>query len=216
MKRCFPVLMFIALILLILPGQALAAGAEWKMVMNSDRTLNETVQVQTPIILNSPGWTTGGSSNAPVFNRQVASWSAYNQLVDRLPIEILVKDYILWQSITIQTAPQYKPNGLYESLQNQPLKVVVQAPAIGKVQQGQKQNERTAVWEFAPGSLQNQGILMHTYLIDGFMSSIALFVLSFIVIGFIFIRKVGKTHRLIEEEYSLENLDEQKEKPEEK
>lgn len=210
MKRCFPVMMVIALILLCFAGPAMAAGPQWKITLNNDRSISESVTGLSSLPASADSWTTSPGSKD--LNRKVSFWDTYGKQTDRLPIDIIVEDYILWQNVTIQTTALPANSPVFSAVANQPLQLTIQFPAAVKLANGARmENERTAVWQLdSGGSLQNRGILLEATLLDGFITSIALFILAFIGIAIFYLRKVSKTHKLIEDEYSLENLDEEK------
>ncbi|MEQ8176254.1 MAG: hypothetical protein ABRQ26_14440 [Syntrophomonadaceae bacterium] len=210
MKRCFPVMMVIALILLCFAGPAMAAGAQWKITLNNDRSISESVTGLSSLPAPADSWTTSPGSKD--LNRKIGFWDTYGKQADRLPIDIIVEDYILWQNVKIQTTALPANAPAFSTVANQPLQLTIQFPAAIKKANGAKmENERTAVWQLDSGSsLQNRGVLLEATLLDGFITSIALFILAFIGIAIFYFRKVSKTHKLIEKEYSLENLDEEK------
>lgn len=212
MKRCFPVMMVMALILLSFAGQAMAAGAQWKITLNNDRSISETVTGLSSLPATTDSWSTSPGSKD--LNRKIGFWDIYGKQADRLPLDIIVDDYILWQNITIQTAALPSSAPAFTAVANQPLQLTIQLPSTIKLTNGAKmENERTAVWQLESGSsLQNKGVLLKATLLDGFITSIALFILAFIGIAIFYFRKVSTTHKLIEEEYSLEKLDEEKDK----
>jgi hypothetical protein len=212
MKRCFPVMMVIALILLCFAGPAMGAGIQWKITLNNDRSISESVTGLSSLPASADSWTTSPGSQD--LNRTIGFWDTYGKQTDRLPIDIMVEDYILWQNVTIQTTALPANAPVFTAVAGQPLQLTVQFPAAIKLANGARmENERTAVWQWDTGSsLPNKGVLLEATLLDGFITSIALFILAFIGIAIFYFRKVSKTHKLIEEEYSLEKLDEEKDK----
>lgn len=68
------------------------------------------------------------------------------------------------------------------------------------------------LWGFLqPASVQaselyKEGIFTRSVFTNGFILGITLFLLAFLVIGILFMNKIRKTHKLIEEEYSLQNI----------
>lgn len=210
MKKCFPVMMVIALILLCFAGPAMADGAQWKITLNNDRSISESVTGLSSLPAPADSWTASPGSHD--LNRKIGFWDTYGRQNDRLPIDVIVDDYILWQNVTIQTTALPADAPAFSAVANHPLQLTIQFPAaIKKANGARMENERTAVWQFDSGnSLQNRGVLLEATLLDGFITSIALFILAFIGIAIFYFRKVSNTHKLIEKEYSLENLDGEK------
>lgn len=200
----------IALILLCFAGPAMGAGTQWKITLNNDRSISESVTGLSSLPASADSWTTSPGSKD--LSRKIGFWDTYGKQTDRLPIDIIVEDYILWQNVTIQTTALPANAPVFSAVAGQPLQLTVQFPAAIKLANGAKmENERTAVWQWDSGSsLSNQGVLLEATLLDGFITSIVLFILAFIGIAIFYFRKVSKTHKLIEEEYSLEKLDEEK------
>ncbi len=211
MKRCFPVMTLIALILLGLSGQVFAADTEWKLKLNADRTISESVSTEQGQHINySTSWKMSEEAGRIMFTRAIPTWQVYSSEVDRLPVQITVKDYFLWQDIEIISAAQQNAQqGVFSSLADKPVRLIIQLPgAIGTSSADSIEDGRTAIWQISRGAdIQNKGLLLQATLVDGYIVSILLFVLGFAVIAGLFLRKIRKTHKLIEEEYSLENID---------
>lgn len=203
-------MMVIAFILLSFAGPAVASGAQWKITLNNDRSISETVTGLSLLPATTDSWSTSPGSKD--LQRKIGFWDEYGKQADRLPIDIIVKDYILWQNVTVKTTALPGTTPVYAAVANQPLQLIIQFPSTIKIANGATmENERTAVWQLDTGSsLQNKGVLLEATLLDGFITSIALFVLAFIGIAIFYFRKISSTHKLIEEEYSLDNLDDKK------
>ena len=211
MKRCFLVMMLIALILLGLSGQVLAADTEWKLKLNADGTISESVSVdQSQLVTYNNTWKTSKDGGRVILTRTVPAWQDYMNQSDRLPLHITVKDYFLWQDVEIFAAAQQGASqGIFLSTQDKPVRLIIQLPGSIAASSAEKiEDGRTAIWQISKGAdIQNKGLLVQATLVDGYIVSILLFVLGFAVIAGLFIRKISKTHKLIEEEYSLENID---------
>ncbi|HWP98255.1 MAG TPA: hypothetical protein VN426_15525 [Syntrophomonadaceae bacterium] len=217
--------MLVALIILSLPSLA-QADAEWKIKLNGDRSVKEIVTLDKAGLQSEyPTWKASQAGDKLVLTRSVSNAQTFNQETDRLPLELKVKDYGLWQNIEVHSLSTPVSAGVAAAFMNQVqgMRLIIQTSGpIGENSADSLADGSTATWQLkSPSSIYNEGILMKATVVDGFMMGIALFLLAFIIIAILFIRKINKTHKLIEEEYSLENLqpnapDDQEENEEDK
>lgn len=201
---------FILLCFLILVAvpQA-AASTDWKITWNDNNDLLETVvTTNDSTAINPEGWQYTKRTDGAAYQRNIKDWQAYSRLNDRLPINIKVKNYLVFKSITFTALKSDAPvNTLAGQVGNKALNLSISVPGLIRAGSADETEEMTAVWHLKNLSeLNSRGKMLVVDTIDGFILGLLIIVLGVLIIGLVFVGQIRKTHRTIESEYSLENL----------
>lgn len=211
------------LVFICIPQIALASTADWQIRWQDNNTLNEKITVQESQLDTSPqGWSYSQSGDQVTLERNIKSWEEYNNLQDKLPIKVLVKDYILFQIINFNTLQaQAAPDTAYGQVAKiNGVNLRITVPGLIKDSSADKVKEFTALWHL--NKIDELGFndqILKVATFNGFWLGLAIIVLGLLIITIVFWRKIRKTHKLIEEEYSLTNITlplEEEEKEEDK
>lgn len=199
------------LLFLMTPQVAAASEVNWQITWEDNNTLSEKVTFpDSGTGEKTPGWQYSKSSDNIVLERKVKDWSAYEKLQDKLPIHIAIKDYALVKIITFTAVPSKAAVGTavdkVSKLDGVDLKIsvpgVIRGGSADEVVDG-----LSAVWHLKNiNELGTRGAMLRVATFDGLILGIIMAVLGLIIIMLAFLIKIRKTHKFIEEEYSLTNL----------
>ncbi|WP_143156916.1 hypothetical protein [Thermosyntropha lipolytica] len=191
--------------LIFFPGQVEARGSEVEvsLILRDDKKIVEKVVIKEP-------WPEAGlwydnqftlSDGKLIGERKAENWEEYNALMGSFPLEVQVKNRILWDNYIIRS--NYGKNKLVDDLTLHADKVVfsLQIPGIIKEASASTKEGNRLVWVIS--SDERPDIYVRAVVIDGFR--LALFILGIgILLAFgYFISAVLKVNKIIEEEYSL-------------
>jgi hypothetical protein len=189
---------------------AAASEVDWQLTWQDNNTLNEKVTFRGPGPVEQPaGWQYSKVTNAVVLERKVKDWSAYEQLSDKLPVHISIKDYVLIKIITFNTVPsKVEADTVIDKVTKlNGVDLEVSVPGLIRGGSADEIKGLTAVWHLkSMNELSSQGTMLRVATFDGLVLGMVVGMLGFLIIMLVFWNKVRKTHKLIEEEYSLTNL----------
>lgn len=183
--------------------------AEWEIVNYDDRTITETVTIKGDITFDVSEWDKTETDGFTKLTRKLENWESYNELTDRLPIHAQVKNYVLWKKTAlIVTSSKSNDKSVYAQLKDMPgISLSISVPAFITETSGKKVNEMTTVWDSKQINNFSEGqIILKNIALEGFLIGVIGFLLGLIIIGIIFIRRIKKIERIMEAEYSLENI----------
>lgn len=213
-KRAAGAVMVMLCFIILSPLFGAAGGnssVEWEIKAYDDHSIQETVIVNDGEIKAGPGWEKSVSGGKNAWTRKVDNWSAYNALDDRLPIEAHSKNFLLWQKTSLWvTADQAAAEGLFSQIKNgeQDISIIISIPGYISDTSGSRSSEMSATWQFDNAGTLNEGeFMLKAIVFDGLWLGITGFALGLIIIGIVYIRRMKKIEKMMEEEYSLENID---------
>lgn len=204
-KCTFILLWFI--ILAVAPPAA--AATQWEITWQDNNNLLETVLIKKDTAsFQPPGWKYAQTAEGLQFRRSVKDWQVYDRQADKLPIKVAVRDYLLFKTITFKALPADAPAHTLAGLaQMQPMDLSISVPGLIRTGSADEVKEVTAVWHLKDANeLHNRGQMLVVNTFDGFLLGMLILILGILIIGLVFISRVRKTHKLIDQEYSLENL----------
>lgn len=185
-----------------------AANNEWEILWHDNDNLIETVVIEGEAPVQADGWLSSSKAENAVYKRNIQDWDSYAQQTDRLPVSVTVKDYLLFKSIAF-TAQEFKPQAktVASLAAAEPLDLTISVPGLIRAGSADEVKEVTAVWHLKNLSeLNSRGRMLIVNTFDGFILGLLIIVLGILIIGFVFLSRIRRTHKLIEQEYSLENL----------
>jgi hypothetical protein len=212
------ILILLFFLILVTVPQA-AANTEWTILWKDNDNLIETVQIEKQAAALEPdGWQCIQTSQGTMYKRDVKGWEKYAELSDRLPVSVTINDYFLFKSITFK-GQDFKPEAVSVAGQagTGPLDLRLSVPGLIKSGSADEIKDLTAVWHLKNlNELNTQGAILVVNTFNGFILGIYIIILGILIIGIVYFSRIRKTHKLIEKEYSLENLTLPTEQPEEK
>ncbi|MDD2619199.1 MAG: hypothetical protein PHC92_00795 [Syntrophomonadaceae bacterium] len=213
MKKYFPM----AILAIILTSftwipQAAAGEALWQLFWADDNALLEHLTIdQEQSLTTGQQWEKTENAGKVVLSRETKDWQAYKELLERLPLQAEVNNYIVFRTTTFKIdKPAVGNHFLQEVNANSEVKVAIEVPGYIKENPVGEVKELTVSWDLQKIMGMKQGqMLLQTYTLDGFYLGVALFALGFLSVGIFFIIKTRRVNRLIEERYSLDRVDEE-------
>jgi hypothetical protein len=199
-------------LLLVNPVPALAQAVDWQLTWQDDGSILETVTLEKMDLEMGEGeWETSTDNQGNlVLTRTTADWTSYTQKADRLPLRIENRNYLILESAFIY-GEDYSADqkGLYYQIAIVPdAQLSIKLPGFIRAHTADSIiDSQEAVWqlsrldEMATGELLLKATVFH-----GLVVGVILVVGAVIIIGLLFLRSIRRVHKLIEEEYSLENL----------
>ncbi|NLW91044.1 MAG: hypothetical protein GXY34_05535 [Syntrophomonadaceae bacterium] len=213
MRRNFPILLLlVAFVLFTVTGSLAAAEVpSWELTLRDDGRIAERVTLSVGTSYEADEWNNLQSSDPLVLERVVNDWPAYMEFKDRLPLQMLQKNYIIWQDVEINKNSAVSSTGAAAAVLSQDnSKIIFRVPGIINAHAGnQVTEEQVEVSALEARKLADGQAFIQATTFDGLMMGIVLFVLGFLVVGIVFMNRIRKVNRLIEEEYSLERAHEQ-------
>lgn len=203
-------LWLLLLFFLITPQVAAASEADWEITWEDNNILNEKVTFYgSGLSEQTPGWQYSKSTNAVILERKVKDWSAYEQLQDKLPVQVAIKDYVLIKIITFNIVPSKAGvDTVIDKVSKQGgVDLKISVPGLIKGGSADKVEGLTAVWQLKNiNELGSHGTMLRVVTFDGLELGIIIAIVGLLIIMLAFWIKVRKTNKFIEEEYSLSNL----------
>ncbi|MGE5389908.1 MAG: hypothetical protein ACM3PE_02480 [Deltaproteobacteria bacterium] len=213
MRKNFPILLLlVAIILFTSAGPLTAAQAPaWQLTVRDDGTIAERVTLAAGSELKSTEWQITSADGQLTAERTTKNWPAYMKLKDRLPLQFEKKNYILWQDIDIKKNSAITLQGLAATvLADNNSKISLRVPGVVNQSAGtQLAEDQAELTGSVIGQLGDGASLLQATTFNGLMLGIILFVLGFLVVVIVFMNRIRKVNRMIEEEYSLEKAHEQ-------
>jgi len=198
-----PGFIFALILMTILPGVAIAGDASWQILWRDDGSLQEEVRISGhDIVLEDTNWQESREGDQYIFHREVKNWSAYQELKDRLPIEVGQKNYIIFKRWEINISNMHA-EGLFGQLsQNDTMHLTLIVPGIITSSTANLVEESRASWVYTGGEqLKRQTELIKFIAADGLLLGIEILLLGSLGIVIQFVLRLRKVNRIIEEEY---------------
>ncbi len=213
MRNNFPLMsLIICLVLGVTAVPVLGADAEWELQWRENGTLIETVMLPSRLaVAPIEGWQTRQQVAHTVFRRETKGWEQYQQLTDRLPLVAQTQNLVFFSTTRFKVEEYQPAEGVYTLLRNYPnVDVIVEVPGTIEHSQGALTEENIAHWGLDELLRQgNTATVLQVFTMDGFLVGLVLFLLGFIAVLTFYITRVRKVRKLIEEEYSLEKVEEE-------
>ncbi len=213
-KKLVLFMMVFTLTFLIFPVFALGSEAQWEIIYNDNNDkLEETITIYGDgnITVDTSEWDVSSSAEKTTMQREVANWQVYNTLSDRLPVEAEVKDYILFKSISLKgLGNAIQPQSLFSQIVSQDgINLRITLPGIKNESNAEQVEDFTYVWHLSKTSDLDKKPMLKVNTWKGFFLGLFIFILGFLIIVIVFLVRMRKVHRLIEEEYSIERAKEE-------
>jgi hypothetical protein len=203
-------LWLLLLFFLITPQVAAASDVNWQITWEDNNTLNEKVTFHdSQLSREAPGWQYSKSGNAVILDRKVKNWAAYEKLQDKLPVHVAVKDYVLIKIITFTTTPsKARANTVIDKVSKQgTVNLEISVPGLIRGGSADKVEGVTAFWHLKNiNDLGSQNTMLRVATFDGLVLGIVMAVVGLFIIFLVFLINIRRTHKYIEQEYSLTNL----------
>lgn len=207
--------LLLLLSLFIFPAPVTAQQVDWNLIWQDDGTIEETVRVMgkgEDLSVDEQDWKvirTSGS-NQVILTREVDDWAAYSRQTDRLPIRAETRDYIILQITRIKTEHPVPPSaGLYRQVAElSEARLSIQVPGIVREHSAYGvENSQKAIWKLNRlDHLTGEDLVVKAVVFDGLLLAVLLVGGAVLIIGWVFLRSIRRVNQLIEEEYSLENV----------
>ena len=201
--------------LLVSPAPAWAQVVDWRLIWQDDGSILETVKldkVNLPLEVLEEDWQSStDSQNNLILTRRTADWNDYQQRSDRLPLSVVSRNFLVLKAVTINSENfSATPEGLYAQISTLPdAQLSMKLPGIIRDHSADLIVEnQEAVWQLNRlDHIVTEEQLLKATVFDGLLLAIMLVGLAIIIIGLFFLRSIYRVHKLIETEYSLENIE---------
>jgi hypothetical protein len=210
MRKRFYATMILSLLLMqiILPLRSAAAGSmEWQLRWQNDGTLQEEIHISGPNLMPADSnWNTIPEGDRYTLSRAVKNWGSYEQMQDKLPVQVQTKNYFIFKKVEIITDPE-SASGLFQFINDADkinLSITVPGFIIGS--SGEKIGESTAKWTVNHAELLQNQKLMTVITVNGLLLGIGILIAGLLIVAGIFFRYLRKANRIIEEEYALAKI----------
>jgi len=208
MKKIFcPGIIFILILMTILPGMATAGDASWQIRWRDDGSLQEEVRISGhDIVPEDTNWQSNREGDQYIFQREVKDWATYQGLKDRLPVEAVQNNYVIFKQAEVKTSDTHA-EGLFVQLSpSDTLHLTLIVPGIITGSSANVIEESQASWVFIGGEqLGQQTGLIKFITVDGLLLGIGILFLGLLGVGIQFIIRLKKVNSIIEEEYGGDN-----------
>jgi len=196
--------------LLVFSSNAVLAGeAQWQINWQEDGSLQEKVTVYGQVMPDSYNdWQKDISGEPVIFTRTIKNWDEYNNLQDKLPLQIEEKDYVFIKSSKLTAVQQITAGTLYANLSGlDSMNLVIDVPGMITDSSVKPSDKHTVSWSIDnPGQTFNKDFSLKTITLDGFMLGISILTLGVIGLFIFFLGRMRSVNRLIDETYSLDNV----------
>ena len=199
--------------LLVSPAPAWAQVVDWHLIWQDDGSILETVKLErTDLALEEGEWRSStDSQNNLILTRCTADWNDYQQRSDRLPLSVVSRNFLVLKVATISSENfSAAPQGLYAQIAAWPdAQLSIKLPGVIRDHSAdQIVASQEAVWQLNRlDHIVTEEQLLKATVFNGLMLAIALVGLGIIIIGLFFMRSINRVHKLIDTEYSLENIE---------
>ena len=199
--------------LLVSPTPAWTQVVDWHLIWQDDGSILETVELErADLKLEQGDWRSStDSQNRLILTRSTADWNDYQQRSDRLPLSVVSRNFVVLKVATINSENfSAAPEGLYAQIAAWPdAQLSIRLPGVIRDHSADRiVDSQEAVWQLNRlDHIVTEEQLLKAVVLDGLLLAIMLVGLAIIIIGLFFLRSIYRVHKLIETEYSLENIE---------
>jgi len=207
---CFAFLL--VCLLLVWTSPALGQRVDWNLTWLDDGTIVETVSLEMrDLVLEDKSWHSSADPQGRLLlTRRTNSWEEYSKLSDRLPLSMESRNYVILQTAKLRSEDfAAAPGGLYQQVAAaSDAQLSIKVPGIIHDHSADMIiDNQQAVWKLSRlDHLTTEDLLLQATIFDGLLIAVLLVGGAVIVIGLWFLRTIRRAHRLIDEEYSLDNI----------
>lgn len=209
MRRSFYLIGICLLVMAFLPKGALASGTEWQIICQENGSLQEVVRISGREILpGDTNWKQSQEGQQQIFYREVQNWETYQELKDKLPVTVRQSNYIFYTQTKIQIDTQ-QVGGLFEQIRGlNGFNLNIKVPGYIMLSSADRIDNSLATW-VRPDSaeLLKETMIIKIINIDGLLLGIGIFIMVLLIIVKVFMNHMKKVEEIIEEEYSLEKVE---------
>ena len=214
MRKNFPIFPLMVVIALFIGIESLYAAdvPGWQLNLRDDGSLQETITLTANPQISGAGWKFQQQGDNWIGERTAKNWQVYQAQSERIPLEVETKNYLIWQNIIIKKDNVNRPTAemLAPLLADKNSTISFRVPGIIQESSGKQIGEDRVEFNLTAFMAISDGkTLLHVTTFDGLVMGITLFVLGFLVVVIIFMNRIRKVNRLIDEEYSLEKAAQQ-------
>lgn len=217
MSRCCKIVILAVAIILLVNPIVMAETFEWNLQVQENGSIHETVTTDADLIDEDYGdWQKTMGQEGTTYERVLANWEEYNQTNDGLPITAVQRNYLLFTTLALQYDDKTSQKLFEGIIHNAEGKIVISVPGIIKSTSAAEVDdlkmEPSAAWHVKGESeekpLGNRPVILETMIFDGLLTAIIFIFIGVIGISIWYIRFVKRVNKIIEEEYSLTNIEE--------
>lgn len=208
MRKHLPIFILCLLILFAYCTAAAAADVEWQIKWHEDGSLQEEVLVSgAHSVPTGSGWEISSRDNKQLLKRELKEAKTYNQQEDRLPIIVETSNYIIFQKTRINAEATKNPNLIFEAIKAEKMIFTMSVPAVIRNSTADKVDTSRATWNFEQADqILNASPMVEFITVDGFLLGISILIVGIIMVCILFVNRMHRVDRIIEELYSLENI----------
>ncbi len=209
MRKSFCLIVMCLLVMAFLPKGALASGTEWQIICKENGSLQEVVRISgRDIFPGDTNWQQSQEGHQQIFYREVQNWETYQELKDKLPITVRQKNYIVYKKTELKISNQ-PVGGLFEQLDGLPgFNLHIEVPGFIMGSSADRTDVSLATWVMSDSAeLLKETMIIKIINIDGLLLGIGIFIMGLLIIVKKFMNQIKKVEEIIEEEYSLEKVE---------
>ncbi len=217
MSKCWKIIILAIAMSFLVQSPAIAETFEWTLQVEENGSIHEVVN--TDVDLSGEDhrtWQKNMGEEGITYDRVITNWEEYSQIGDGLPIAASQHNYLLWNTITLQydkNAYQTLFDGIIHNAQG---KIIISVPGIIKSTTAEElddlKREPVAAWNVISRSeespLGDNPVILEAIVFNGLLIGIIIIFIGGIGISIWYIRFVKRINKIIEEEYSISNIEE--------
>ncbi len=224
MKKSILVVCMVWLIVLIFAPAAMAGQYQWQVSTDQQGNIHEIISIQDmEADLDLEGWNSSSGEGTLILERVNKDWDEYSAAPNGLPVTAETKNYLIFSTTTLRYSQSSQP-GLFDDLIsmadgdiNIQVAGIIQESSAAEIDN--LNQDPTAIWrltsEQSKNALAQAPIFLQVITFDGLAISLTILLFGITGITIWYLTYIRRVNKLIEEEYSLSNIEKLLEKEEE-
>ncbi|KUG03187.1 hypothetical protein ASZ90_019415 [hydrocarbon metagenome] len=214
MKKHIVAIFLVWLIVLGFTPATLAGQYEWQVVTDGQGNIHETLSIQDlETSLNTDGWNSSSGEGTLKLERVHKDWNQYSAEGNGLPIRAVVKDYLIFSTTTLSYDDQSSLFNELVSMADGDISIqsagIIQQSSASEV--NNLDQDPIATWhltsEQSKDALAQNPVFFQAITFNGLAISLTILLFGVIGITIWYLTYIRRVNKLIEEEYSLSNIE---------
>jgi hypothetical protein len=208
---------FLILFLFTFNSTALAGEYQWEIVVDQYGEITERVSLQdVNMTLNTEGWKQLDDNGENVLERSHKDWAEYDKTGNGLPLSVKSKNYVVFTLLTLTYDSNKKSEAELFNQLTSSVNGSIKYQSTGIIQESSANHvnnlskDPQAVWNVKAGQatfFQESPFFLKVTFVNGVMISIIILFFGFLGITIWYLIYVRRVNKIIEEEYSIDNIE---------